>query len=58
MMRARKKPTRRAWTVGRATYPFAALPGLARLVEAAPRLSDDEQYRLSLQIEPRGRPPT
>lgn len=35
-------------------YPFAALPGLARLMDAAPRLSQDEQYKRSLQREPRG----
>ena len=35
-------------------YPFAALPGLARLVDAAPRLSEAEQYSRSLQREPRG----
>ena len=35
-------------------YSFSALPGIARLFEAAHRLSDDEQYRESLRLEPRG----
>ena len=35
-------------------YSFSALPGIARLFEAAPRLSDEEQYRTSLRLEPRG----
>jgi len=38
-------------------YPFASLPGLAKLLEAAPRLSEDEAYAKSLKIEPRGKPP-
>ena len=37
-----------------ATYMFAALPGIARLVDAAPRLSEDELYKESLRLEPRG----
>ena len=43
---------------GRArVYPFSALPGIVRLFEAAPRLSEDELYRQSLHWEPRGMAP-
>ena len=34
-------------------YPFASLPGIAKLMEASPRLSEDELYRMSLEREPR-----
>ena len=34
-------------------YPFGALPGIAKLLEAAPRLSQDELYNESLLREPR-----
>ena len=36
-----------------AHYPFSALPGIAKLVEATPHLSQDELYRSSLLREPR-----
>ena len=42
----------------RVRYPFGALPGIARLLEATPRLSEDELYSNSLLREPRKpRPP-
>ena len=35
-------------------YSFAALPGLSRLFDAAPRHSEDAMYQKSLLLEPRG----
>jgi hypothetical protein len=35
-------------------YTFSASPRIGLLIEATPRLTEDELYKQSLELEPRG----